>query len=157
MLFLVVRSRLSVGCRDPDDLLVCESRLSHRVIRASRRRGPSTYSRTRGRGHQPPAMPMLRRCVIFPIAFPVLFQAQAPEIRRLSPPTGELPEQFTSLTSVRELPDGRVLVTDRRGGRLAVVDFAAGSARTVGRRAVGASPKYQLLNGDCGVILIWTR
>jgi hypothetical protein len=24
-------------------------------------------------------------------------------------------------------------------------------------RAVGAPPKYQSLNGNCGVILIWTR
>jgi hypothetical protein len=47
------------------------------------------------------------------------------------------PHEFTSVTSVRELSDGRVIVTDGREQRLLVLDFATGESREIGRKGSG--------------------
>ena len=64
-------------------------------------------------------------------------RAQTPEQLQLRPPEARLSEEFTNLTSLRELPDGRALVTDRKEGRLAVVDFKAGTVRSISRKGSG--------------------
>lgn len=46
-------------------------------------------------------------------------------------------EEFTAITSVRELRDGRVFATDGREQRLVVLDFAKGTATPIGRRGGG--------------------
>lgn len=85
-------------------------------------------------------------------------QAQVPATRRLPPPTAQLPDEFTNLTSLRELVDGRVLVTDRRDARLAVVDFSTGRVKAIGRLGSGPA-EYQTLgpvlslNGDSSVVV----
>lgn len=47
------------------------------------------------------------------------------------------PHEFTSITSMRELPDGRVIVTDGRERQLLVLDFATGESREIGRKGSG--------------------
>lgn len=64
-------------------------------------------------------------------------RAQAPTQLQLKPPEARLPEEFTNLTSLRELSDGRAIVTDRRDGRLAIIDFSSGTARSLGRKGSG--------------------
>jgi hypothetical protein len=55
------------------------------------------------------------------------------------------PAEFSSIGAVRELSDGRTLVTDWREKRLVVLDWGAGSTRDIGR--VGDGPgEYQSLS-----------
>lgn len=46
-------------------------------------------------------------------------------------------EEFTAITSIRELRDGRVLATDGPEQRLVVLDFAKGTSTPIGRRGGG--------------------
>ncbi|MCL4214477.1 MAG: hypothetical protein KJZ74_11210 [Gemmatimonadales bacterium] len=63
--------------------------------------------------------------------------AQAPTALKLKPATVTHPEEFSAITSVRELGDGRLLVTDPRERRMVVLDFGTGAARRVGREGRG--------------------
>jgi len=64
----------------------------------------------------------------------------------LSEPDRTFPEAFSSISGLRELPDGRVMVSDRLGKALILVNLAAGSADTIGR--VGGGPgEYNLPAG----------
>jgi hypothetical protein len=66
--------------------------------------------------------------------------AQRPSIITLRPANALLnveDEQFTAITSVRELSDGRVLVADRGENRIALVDLAMNRSSTVGRTGDG--------------------
>lgn len=63
-------------------------------------------------------------------------QAQ-PTARQLGPPEAEFPEPFTTVTSLRELKDGRVLVSDRRDKVVKLLDFGSGKAVQVGREGSG--------------------
>lgn len=56
----------------------------------------------------------------------------------LSEPEETFPEAFSSIVGIRELSDGRVLVSDRLGQALMIVDLADGTADTIGR--VGGGP-----------------
>jgi len=56
---------------------------------------------------------------------------------RLKPATAELAEEFTLIGSVRELADGRVLITDPREGRVVVADLKTGVLQPVGRKGQG--------------------
>ena len=56
---------------------------------------------------------------------------------RLGAPTGTLTAEFTVITSVRELRDGRVLVTEGRERKLFVGDFRTGDVQQVGRNGSG--------------------
>lgn len=68
----------------------------------------------------------------------VALRAQAPSVARLATPVATLAEEFSVISSVRELSDGRVLVADEKDGRVVVADFANGSAVQIGR--LGAGP-----------------
>ncbi len=68
---------------------------------------------------------------------PVGLGAQLPRERRLDGPVTRLSHDFVSITSVRELRDGRVLVTDPRGDLFAVADFARDEVTAVGRKGRG--------------------
>jgi hypothetical protein len=73
------------------------------------------------------------------LAAAVVFQ-QAPRAITLRPADATLGEEFTSLYSVRELADGRVLISDySRDNRVVVADLALGRVRRVGN--VGAGPR----------------
>lgn len=47
------------------------------------------------------------------------------------------PAVFTSVTDVHELPDGRVLVSDREEKNVVLLDFTAGTSTPVGRQGSG--------------------
>lgn len=68
---------------------------------------------------------------------PSLALAQAPRQIRLKPATGELQEEFTTIGSVRELPDGRVLINDPREVRIVVADLKTGTVQQIGRKGQG--------------------
>ncbi len=56
----------------------------------------------------------------------------------LSEPEETFPEAFSSIVGIRETRDGSVLVSDRLGQALMIVDLAAGTADTIGR--IGGGP-----------------
>lgn len=58
--------------------------------------------------------------------------------RALKPATATLEHEFTSILSVRELRDGRVLITDEDDNRLFVADLSSGQVTSIG--SVGAGP-----------------
>lgn len=68
---------------------------------------------------------------------PGLVHAQTVREVRLGPATGELEDGFTSISAVRELSDGRLLVADRSEIRVAVADWRTGRITTVGREGKG--------------------
>lgn len=83
--------------------------------------------------------------------------AQAPPSIRISPPDATHAHEFTSITSLRALSDGRVLVTDGREQRLLVLDFARDASRDVGRRGRGPMEYsfvgfVQPLGGDSSIM-----
>lgn len=71
------------------------------------------------------------------MATPWLGQAQLPASRSLGPPVSIAPEGFNSIWSVRELADGRVLVSDVRDSRLVLVDWKREAAEDIGREGRG--------------------
>ena len=64
-------------------------------------------------------------------------EAQPPRQLRLPPANAQLAEEFTLIGSVRELPDGRVLLNDPRDGRVVVADLKSGVVQQVGRKGQG--------------------
>lgn len=76
------------------------------------------------------------------LAAAIAFQ-QAPRALVLRPPDATLGEPFSRVYSIRELADGRVLVSDNsRDSRLVVADLQSGSVRLIG--SIGAGPgEYQ--------------
>ena len=62
--------------------------------------------------------------------------AQAP-LKTLAKPDAEYAEPFTQINGVRELRDGRVIVSDVREKTVQLVDLKAGSATKIGREGSG--------------------
>ncbi len=56
---------------------------------------------------------------------------------RAGQPTAVFPEDFGAIQTVRELPDGRVLVADPLSKALYAVDMAAGTRTVIGREGEG--------------------
>lgn len=73
--------------------------------------------------------------ILLPTGLPRANAAQEPI--RLGEPAGRAPESFSRVAGLRELPDGRVLVSDNRERVVRVVDFQAGRMTTVGREGAG--------------------
>jgi hypothetical protein len=73
---------------------------------------------------------------------PLSIAAQTAPALKLKPADAKLDEEFTQITSVRELSDGRVLVTDGRENRVVVADFKAGTVMQIGRNGQGPG-EYQ--------------
>lgn len=69
------------------------------------------------------------------ISTPLL--AQNVQTRTLSRPDAEFSEPFTQIGGVRELKDGRLIVTDPRDKTVQVVDLKAGTATKLGREGSG--------------------
>lgn len=63
--------------------------------------------------------------------------AQRPVIIRLPPADVRLETAFTAITSIRELSDGRILVTDPRDLQLVVADLRTGDVKQISRRGGG--------------------
>lgn len=62
---------------------------------------------------------------------------QGPRRLELPPPEQTLDEEFSNVRAVRELGDGRVLVSDAGDNRLVVADFAENTVRSIGRTGAG--------------------
>ncbi len=83
--------------------------------------------------------------------------AQRPTALKLGAPAGALTEDFSDVSSVRELADGRALLTDRRERRIVVGDFRTGRATLIGRNGSGPG-EYQVIGpitpiaGDSSII-----
>lgn len=58
--------------------------------------------------------------------------------QRLSEPAATFPEPFSSIAGLRELSDGRLLVSDRLESAIKLIDFDAGTQHEIGR--VGQGP-----------------
>jgi len=81
---------------------------------------------------------------------PVGAAAQAPRPLPFQRPDKTLPHEFSQIRGLRELRDGRVLVTDRLEEQVFLADFTTGRVTPVGR--VGAGPgEYHLP----GTLLPW--
>jgi len=72
-----------------------------------------------------------------PVSLPVALSSPLAAQIRLDQPTATLPEDFGAIQTVRELPDGRVLVADPLGKALYLVDLSSGSRTVVGREGQG--------------------
>ena len=87
-----------------------------------------------------PAWIVSRRLMIGALALAIAGRGSAQNTpSRLGLPNGKLSAEFTAVTSLRELSDGRVLLTDPIERRLVVGDFRTGTVRQVGR--VGNGPR----------------
>lgn len=69
-------------------------------------------------------------------ASPSLF-AQTPRGVTLGKPAAEIHDTFTSISSVRELTDGRVIVSDRRDRLVQLADFKMQKLTKIGREGSG--------------------
>ncbi len=79
-----------------------------------------------------------RMVVVCLFGFGVHAQAQLPpRVVPLLPPDATLNEELARVLSVRELPDGRVLITDDKENRLVIGDFRKNVAATVGHAGNG--------------------
>jgi hypothetical protein len=79
---------------------------------------------------------MLRLCFAGIACFASAFGAQADRVT-LAPANGRLTHEFSELTRVRELRDGRVLLYDTKEERLLAGDFPSGSVYDVARKGQG--------------------
>lgn len=71
---------------------------------------------------------------------------QDPPEQRFDRPDRVLAHEFTQVRGVRELADGRVLLTDRLEERLYVADFATGVVTPIGRAGAGPA-EYHMPGG----------
>jgi len=81
------------------------------------------------------------------IAVPAVLVAQSPRgapESRLRPAADELQKTFSVIASVRELADGRVLVSDEKEAVLALADFRTQTVRQIGRQGAGPGEYRQL-------------
>jgi hypothetical protein len=69
---------------------------------------------------------------------PAALSAQgAPPTRAIAKPVAEFEEPFTAIGSIRELSNGRVIVSDARDRIVQMLDFESGEAAPVGREGQG--------------------
>ena len=101
----------------------------------------------------------LTATVLVPVTMPMtpLAAQGAPPVRALSKPEVEFAEPFSAVVAIRELADGRVLVSDSKDKIVQLVDVKAGRATKVGREGAGPG-EYGLpaqlfaLPGDSSVV-----
>lgn len=82
--------------------------------------------------------------------------------QRLAPADASLPTEFIFIGSVRELSDGRVLISDPRERRVVVADMATGSISQVGRAGRGpreytSASRLRRLAGDSTLLIDGSR
>ena len=73
----------------------------------------------------------------------LLVQSTAPQTLSLGKAERVFPQEFTQIRGIRELPDGRVLVSDRLDKGVVVVDFTSNAMRQIGRTGRGPA-EYRL-------------
>lgn len=100
---------------------------------------------------------LLAACLVL-LTTPGSARGQSAAEERLPPLDPILPAEFWQNTSIRELPDGRVLVVDAGEHRLLVADFRTGTTTAVSRRGDGPgeyrNPRTLLaLSGDSTLLV----
>jgi hypothetical protein len=80
---------------------------------------------------------------MFSILFALQVAAQTPPVMQLQSPERVFPVDFTQIRGVRELPDGRVLISDRLDKGVVVADFTRGTIAAIGRTGSGPA-EYRL-------------
>lgn len=92
---------------------------------------------------------------------PLSLSAQAGPVIKLKPVVGKIADEFSSIVAVRELADGRVLVTDVTESKLVVADFTTGAATQIGRTGQGPgeyqNPSLLLRLGGDSTLLVERR
>lgn len=92
--------------------------------------------------------------------FPGKAEAQSTKVLTLPGAAVTLREDFVAVTSVRELPDGRILLSDPRDKRLVVADSELRSVTHIGRTG-GGPREYQIAfpvlswRGDSSLMADW--
>ena len=86
-------------------------------------------------------------------ARPARAQSASPRVIALPAPDATLPAEFTLVSAVRELSDGRVLIVDWSEKKLVVADLAKGNVAQLGRNGSGPGEYLQpstllTLDGD---------
>lgn len=76
--------------------------------------------------------------VVFLLLFFLAMPTRAQNALRLTAPDGRVDDQFTRVSALRELPDGRLLIADSREKRLMIANAASLRTRQVGR--IGDGP-----------------
>ncbi len=89
---------------------------------------------------------------------PSFVRAQAPPILEALPPNAVAGQTFTSILAVRELSDGRLLLTDRVERSLVLLDLDQGSVTQIGRRGqgpgeYGVPTRIAPLTGDSSIVI----
>jgi len=103
-------------------------------------------------------MPALIAILMWLLSVEALGQSrQTADAVRLRPLEARLNEEFSVITSVRELSDGRVLVTDEKDSRVVVADFRSDEVSPLGRRGSGPGEYTQVgrvwpLGGDSSLL-----
>src|SRR4051794_13859021 len=77
-------------------------------------------------------------CVVGVLALATELPAQVVPTLQLAKANGSTSEEFTRVSSAHELAPGRLLVGDERERKLVLIDFTAGTSRSIGR--IGAGP-----------------
>lgn len=78
---------------------------------------------------------MTRYLLLAAALVPALASAQRP--LALARPDAEFSEPFTNITGIRELRDGRVIVSDARDKTLQLIDLRSGAAQAISREGQG--------------------
>lgn len=79
----------------------------------------------------------MRLVVALALSVSVALNAQQPAQLKLPAANASLREEFSSIVGVRELRDGRVLVSDSRETRVLVADFATNLVEKIGKAGQG--------------------
>ena len=87
------------------------------------------------------------------ISVPAPLSGQSVPVRTLANPDAELSEPFTSISSIRELGDGRVIIADNRDKLLQIADARLRTLTKIGREGAGPAEyasigRLYALNGD---------
>jgi len=82
-------------------------------------------------------VPQLNLLATFAVLGIASATASAQQAATLAKPAAETKDPFTSITAIRELPNGKVLIADAQDKIVQLVDFAAGSVSKVGREGNG--------------------
>ncbi len=99
----------------------------------------------------------IRRSALL-VAFTPLVAVAQQAPRQLPAPDASFDEPFTLVSSLRELPNGKVLVADARDKVLSLVDFKAGTQTKLGREGSGPAEyglPMRLLNGRADSVVLF--
>jgi hypothetical protein len=85
-------------------------------------------------------------------------EAQPAARLTLAPPNGTLPAEFSSLSWVRELADGRIIITDGKDDRLVLADFRTGRVEAISHKGQGPGEYMRALpvwsiGGDSSLLM----